>query len=89
MRKVGCPKKLADLIRNGLDDPETLKALSTENLRVVCNAVEIPIPANTTKVYNYIFASLYLPYSCCIIFFMYTGTDGCSFGMPTFISAAR
>ena len=66
VRKVGCPKKLADLIRNGSYDPETLKALSTENLRGVRNAVEIPIPANTTKVYNYIFASLYLTYSCCI-----------------------
>ena len=36
-----------------------IKALSTENLKGVCNAVEIPIPANTTKVYDYIFASLY------------------------------
>ena len=52
--------KLADLICNGSYDPETLiKALSTENLKGVCNTVEIPIPANTTKVYHYIFASLY------------------------------
>ena len=51
MRKVGSPKKLlADLIRNGSYNPETLKTITTETLRRVCNAVEISIPANATKV---------------------------------------
>ena len=66
VRKVGCPKKLANLIHNGSYNPETLKPQSTETLKGVCNVVEIPIPANTTKVYNFIAASLYLPYSWCI-----------------------
>ena len=54
VRKVGSPKKLADLIRNGSYNPETLKTITTETLRGVCNAVEIPIAANATKVYTII-----------------------------------
>ena len=50
VRKVGSPKKLADLICNGSYNPETLKTITTETLRRVCNAVEISIPANATKV---------------------------------------
>ena len=50
MRKVGSPKKLADLICNGSYNPETLKTITTETLRGVCNAVEISIAANATKV---------------------------------------
>ena len=56
VRKVGGPMKLlADLIPNGSYNPETLKTITTEIHRGVCNAVEIPIPANNAaKVYTII-----------------------------------
>ena len=60
--KSGMPKLRSWLISFVMDRTtlrHCIKALSTENPKGVCNAVEIPIPANTTKVYHYIFASLH------------------------------
>ena len=51
MKRMGSPKKLADLIRNGSYNPETLKTTTVETLREICIAVEIPISANATKVH--------------------------------------
>ena len=38
---VGCPKKLADLIRNGTYNPLDLHMASAEELRCICSQVDI------------------------------------------------
>ena len=37
---TGCPKKLTDLIRSGKYDPDKVNAMTTSQMKVVCEAAE-------------------------------------------------
>ena len=40
---TGCPKKLADLIRSGKYDPDKVNAMTTSQMKAVCEAAEIHV----------------------------------------------
>jgi len=88
VKRTGSPKKLADLIRNGLYDPEALKTTTAETLRKICNAVEILIPANASKVHTF-YSNSWVYMVIDIVVYMFTGTDDCSLGTSALIHTAR
>lgn len=47
---IGDPKKLADLIHNGIYNPLDLHSVSADELRVLCSEVNIPHKRRLTKV---------------------------------------
>lgn len=47
---VGCPKKLAELIRKGVYDPLKISSFSATQLQEVCSQVGIKTNGSTTKV---------------------------------------
>lgn len=49
-KPVGCPKQLAELVRSGRYDPARTKQMTQSELREICQAAEISVPVNTTKV---------------------------------------
>lgn len=51
---TGCPKKLAEVIRTGQYNPAKVGSTSAPELRAVCEAVDIPVGSNPTKVHKII-----------------------------------
>ena len=48
---LGCPKKLASLIRAGDYDPSKAQSMTTADVKSVCEAADIPFQANSSKVW--------------------------------------
>ena len=47
---LGCPKKLASLIRAGDYDPSKAQSMTTADVKSVCEAADVPFQANSSKV---------------------------------------
>jgi len=52
---LGCPKKLASLIRTGDYDPSKAQSMTTADVKSVCKAADVPFQANSSKVYSDIY----------------------------------
>lgn len=49
-KPLGCPKKLASLVRAGEYDPSKAHSMTTAAVKSVCEAADIPFQANSSKV---------------------------------------
>ena len=49
-KPVDCPEQLTELVRSGRYDPAKTKQMTQSELREICQAAEISVPVNTTKV---------------------------------------